>query len=143
MQMRQHESGTAFRPGVLIVEDEALIGLATVEWLAEEGFDVQLAATGEEALQMLRDDETVDALFTDINLPGDLDGWKLAQKAREMRPDLAVVYASGRYATTDDALAVKDGVFVPKPYQCERIASLLLRLIAPHREAGAQNTGQH
>jgi len=133
MQMRQKESGTAFRPGVLIVEDEALIGLATVEWLSEEGFAVQLAATGEEALRMLRDDDTVDALFTDINLPGDLDGWSLAQRARELRPDLAVVYASGRWETIDEARAVKDGVFIPKPYQCERVASLLLQLIAPHR----------
>lgn len=140
MQMRQHESGTSFRPGVLIVEDEALIGLATVEWLAEEGFAVQLATDGEEALRLLHDDNTLDALFTDINLPGDLDGWKLAQMARELRPDLAVVYASGRYATTDEVLAVKDGVFVPKPYQCERIASLLLQLIAPHR--AVPDTGQ-
>lgn len=137
MQMRQNESGTSFRPGVLIVEDEALIGLATVEWLSEEGFAVQLAATGEEALRVLRDDDTVDALFTDINLPGDLDGWSLAQKARELRPDLAVVYASGRWAALDEARAVKDGVFIPKPYQCERVASLLLQLIAPHRAVPA------
>jgi CheY-like chemotaxis protein len=135
MQMRQNESGTSFRPGVLIVEDEALIGLATVEWLSEEGFAVQLAATAEEALRLLRNDDTVDALFTDINLPGDLDGWSLAQKARELRPDLAVVYASGRWAAIDKERAVKDGVFIPKPYQCERIASLLLQLIAPHRAA--------
>lgn len=133
MQMRQNESGTPFRPGVLIVEDEALIGLATVEWLSEEGFAVQLATTAEEALRVLHDDHTVDALFTDINLPGNLDGWSLAQKAREMRPDLAVVYASGRWSTIDEVRAVKDGVFVPKPYQCERVASLLLQLIAPHR----------
>jgi CheY-like chemotaxis protein len=137
MQMRQNESGTSFRPGVLIVEDEALIGLATVEWLAEEGFSVQLAASGEEALRLLRDDDTVDALFTDINLPGDLDGWTLAQQARELRPDLAVVYASGRWAAIDEARAVKDGVFIPKPYQCERVASLLLQLIAPHRATPA------
>jgi CheY-like chemotaxis protein len=137
MQMRQNESGTSFRPGVLIVEDEALIGLATVEWLSEEGFAVQLAANGEEALRMLRNDDTVDALFTDINLPGNLDGWSLAQRAREMRPDIAVVYASGRWATIDEERAVKDGVFVPKPYQCERIASLLLQLIAPHRDVKA------
>jgi CheY-like chemotaxis protein len=137
MQMRQNESGTSFRPGVLIVEDEALIGLATVEWLAEEGFSVRLAASGEEALRVLRDDDTVDALFTDINLPGDLDGWTLAQQARELRPDLAVVYASGRWATIDEERAVKDGVFIPKPYQCERVASLLLQLIAPRRDAAA------
>jgi DNA-binding LytR/AlgR family response regulator len=86
---------------------------------------------------MLRDDDTVDALFTDINLPGNLDGWSLAQKAREMRPDLAVLYASGRWAAIDEARAVKDGVFIPKPYQCERVASLLLQLIAPHRAVSA------
>ncbi|MDB5600817.1 MAG: hypothetical protein JWN71_2861 [Xanthobacteraceae bacterium] len=137
MQMRQHESGTSFRPGVLIVEDEALIGLATVEWLSEEGFDVRFATNGEDALRLLRDDDTIDALFTDINLPGELDGWNLAQQAREMRPDLSVVYASGRWSAIDGARAVKDGVFVPKPYQCERVASLLLQLIAPHRDVPA------
>jgi len=80
---------------VLFVEDEFLISEWVAQALSEQGFCVQAVSTAAEALQALRRDP-VDVLFTDINLPGDMDGTALARRAREMQPHLPVVYASAR-----------------------------------------------
>ena len=58
----------------------------------------------------------VDVLFTDINLPGGVDGTALARRARELLPDLPVVYASGRVNMLDPQVRVPGSAFVPKPY---------------------------
>jgi DNA-binding LytR/AlgR family response regulator len=64
-------------------------------------------------------------LFTDINLPGGVDGAALAELARQLRPDLPVVYASGSVSKIEHFKAVPGASFVPKPYDLERICSLL------------------
>ena len=68
----------------------------------------------------------VDVLFTDVNLPGAMDGAALARRARELRPDLPVVYASARMSMVDPDTRVPDSIFVPKPY----VPSLVGRLLA-------------
>src|ERR1700689_1271133 len=80
---------------VLVVEDEFLISEWVSQSLAEQGFAVQTAANAADALRHLASDQ-VDVLFTDINLPGGMDGAALALRAREMRPHLPVIYASAR-----------------------------------------------
>src|ERR1700676_818947 len=80
---------------VLVVEDEILLGEWVSEALSELGFVVQTVSNAADALHCLAS-APVDVLFTDINLPGGMDGAALARRAREMRPHLPVVYASGR-----------------------------------------------
>jgi len=80
---------------VLLVEDEFLISEWIAQSLSEQGFSVQAVSNAAEALRALSA-KPVDVLFTDINLPGDMDGAALARRAREMQPQLAVVYASAR-----------------------------------------------
>ena len=80
---------------VLVVEDEPLISDIVTEALAEQGFAVQAVDNARDALAWLRSGSPVDILFTDINLKGTMDGGALAQCARELRPDLPVVYTSG------------------------------------------------
>jgi DNA-binding LytR/AlgR family response regulator len=67
-------------------------------------------------------------LFTDINLPGSMDGSMLAQQARRRRPDLPIVYCSGRHSPSAVAPPVPRSIFVKKPYDLDDICTLLIRL---------------
>ncbi len=110
---------------VLLVEDEYLISEWVAESLAEQGFAVCTATNGMDALKCLAS-VPVDILFTDINLAGGMDGTVLARRARELLPDLPVVYASGRGNTLDPQVRVPGSTFVPKPY----VPSLIGRVLA-------------
>jgi len=109
---------------VLLVEDEFFISEWVAETLAEHGFAVRTAANAAEALGHLKA-SAVDVLFTDINLPGGVDGTVLALRAREMLPNLAVVYASGRITTLDKSSLVPGSKFVAKPYVPEQVSQLI------------------
>jgi CheY-like chemotaxis protein len=109
---------------VLLVEDEFLISEWVTQALSEQGFCVQAVSTAAEALRALRSNP-VDVLFTDINLPGEMDGAALARRAREMRPHLPVIYASARSQMLDPAERVPGSTFVPKPYEPLVVGRLL------------------
>src|SRR5436305_1640861 len=80
---------------ILMVEDErAILELMTDE-LRELGFTVYPAETAEDGLRILEREPDIDLLFTDIRLPGRLDGWDLAERARHARPELKIIYATG------------------------------------------------
>jgi len=110
---------------VLLVEDEYLISEWVAESLAVQGFAVCTATNGMDALKCLAS-VPVDVLFTDINLAGGMDGTVLARRARELLPDLPVVYASGRMKILDPQVRVPGSTFVPKPY----VPSLIGRVLA-------------
>src|SRR5262245_23116274 len=113
---------------VLVVEDEALIGEMIGEALTDSGFEVCVAANADQALEHLADGFAPDVLFTDIGLPGDMDGSLLAFAARKLCPDLSVVYASAAWDALANIRTVPGSVFVPKPYSPRKICSLLTRL---------------
>ena len=115
---------------VLLVEDEALISLMVSEALSEGGFEVHEVSNADEALRYIGDGGPVDVLFTDINLPGQMNGAELAQRARRLKPELAVVYASGRYSADDLPGRVPHSVFVAKPYDPDALCAVLSRLTA-------------
>lgn len=122
--------GRATTPvSVLLVEDEVLISHLVADWLSERGFSVKEVATAGEALHYLNSGAPVDVLFTDVDLPGEINGAELAQRAREQRPDLPIVYASGRFDVRElDGGLVPRSLFLPKPYSCEDLCNLLERL---------------
>jgi DNA-binding NtrC family response regulator len=113
---------------VLFVEDEALISDLVCDVLTERGFDVHLEDTADGALRYLENGYEIDVLFTDINLPGDIDGAELANRARELRPELAVIYASGRLTPSEIGALVPRSVFVNKPYDLGDLCKLIRRL---------------
>jgi CheY-like chemotaxis protein len=115
-------------PTVLIVEDEMLISHLVADWLNDRGFAVHEAASGDEALNYIDQGGAVDVMFTDVNLPGSLNGAELATAVRARRPELPIVYASGRYTSDEIAPLVPRSVFVPKPYNPAEVCSLLKRL---------------
>ena len=112
---------------VLFVEDEALVSALMSDVLEEHGFAVHPVENGEAALEYLNSGGPVDVLFTDINMPGRIDGAELAVEARKVRPDLPVVYASGRYEACD-LNKVPRSTFLPKPYDPNEACSLISRL---------------
>ncbi|HZC54785.1 MAG TPA: response regulator [Xanthobacteraceae bacterium] len=118
---------------VLLVEDDFLISEWIAQSLSEQGFSVQAVSNAAEALRALSA-KPVDVLFTDINLPGDMDGAALARRAREMQPQLAVVYASARANMLNAPDRVPGSSFVPKPYEPKFVG----RLLAAALEAGAR-----
>ena len=120
--------GAAMAARVLVVEDEFLIGEAVCEALTERGFAVHHSDTADDALRYLENGHDIDVLFTDINLPGAIDGAELANRVRELRPELPVVYASGRHAVSELGGLVPRSVFVSKPYNLSDICTLLGRL---------------
>jgi CheY-like chemotaxis protein len=115
-------------PRVLLVEDEFLLCDMLSEALIEHGFEVYAVANAGDALRHLTCGSPCDILLTDINLPGSIDGTALAQLARELRPNLPVVYASGSVSKIEQFEAVIGSVFVPKPYDPEKLCAMLSRI---------------
>jgi CheY-like chemotaxis protein len=121
-------SRTAAAISVLVVEDEVMISNLVADCLSESGFRVHEVATADEALRYIKSGANVDVLFTDINLPGGMNGAELAEQARELRPEMPIVYASGRYKHSEISPLVPRSLFVAKPYDPSDICALLTRL---------------
>ncbi len=102
------------RPLILLVEDEVLLSDTVADELEDAGYRVITSLTGEEGLAVL-DSEPIDLLFTDIRLPGFVDGWRLAEAARSLRPDLPIVYATGH--SIEKPRNVSRTRFITKPYR--------------------------
>jgi two-component system, response regulator PdtaR len=88
----------------LVVEDEDLLRQLGVEIFIEAGYQVVEAANAEEALELLAASSAVHLLFTDINMPGSIDGLALAHRAGEQRPHLGIIIVSGQGIPHPDAL---------------------------------------
>jgi CheY-like chemotaxis protein len=102
-------------PAVLIVEDEALIRLGAVRMIEDAGFEVIEAATADEAIQILESRGDIRVVFTDIHMPGSMDGLKLAHAVRNRWPPIKIIVTSGRELLTERDLP-EGGRFLSKPY---------------------------
>jgi two-component system, response regulator PdtaR len=128
-------SRAAAAVSVLLVEDEVMVSNLVADCLSESGFRVHEAATADEALRYMRSRANVDVLFTDINLPGRMNGAELAEFARELRPEMPIVYVSGHYKLSEISPLVPRSLFIAKPYDPNDICALLSRLTG---KGGAQ-----
>jgi two-component system, response regulator PdtaR len=113
---------------VLVVEDEVLISNLVADALSASGFLVHEVTNADEALEYIDSGAAIDVLFTDINLPGGMNGAELATRARQMRPEMPIVYASGRYKLSEIAPLVPRSLFMAKPYDPNDVCALLTRL---------------
>ncbi len=118
------------KPRILIVEDEFLVRLTLAEALADEGFDVIEAGSGDEALPLLEADLTIILLLTDIQLPGKLNGLSLVRLARKARPDLPAIFMTGRPDTMAGSTVSERDAFIAKPYLPSEVAAEVRRLTA-------------
>jgi CheY-like chemotaxis protein len=117
-------------PRILVVEDEFLIRLTLVEALGDEGFNVVEAESGDAGLVALEADTGIQLLLTDIQLPGSLDGRGLARRARQTRPDLPIVYMTGRPDPAAEATATANERYIAKPYTLADICKAVRDLLA-------------
>src|SRR3954449_9039671 len=117
------------RPVVLVVEDELLLRMNAADMIAAAGFEVIEAANADEAIAILENRRDITVVFTDIQMPGSMDGLKLARAVRGRWPPIKIVATSGQVNITDADLP-EGGRFLAKPYSSFQIASLLRELIA-------------
>jgi CheY-like chemotaxis protein len=108
---------------VLVVEDEALVRMLVVQTLEEAGFEVSEAAEAQGALDVLRGDDAIRLIVTDVGLPG-LNGRRLADEARARRPDMKVLFMTG-YADTSLLEKVLPAGFglITKPFDLDDLAA--------------------
>jgi DNA-binding NtrC family response regulator len=108
-------------PTILIVDDEALIRMTVSDFLQECGFKVLEASNAAEAIEVIQSCRiTIDLVFSDVRMPGELDGFGLSTWIKKNRPELPVILTSGDAKTSDTALAICSEVhFLPKPFDLQ------------------------
>jgi CheY-like chemotaxis protein len=115
------------RPVVLVVEDDFLIRIGAVEMIEAAGFDVVEAANGDEAIEILEVRLDITVVFTDIQMPGTMDGLKLAAAIRGRWPPIKIIATSGVVDVRGVDLP-EGGRFLPKPYSSAEIVGTLREL---------------
>ena len=112
------------RPVVLIVEDEFLLRMDAVDAIAAAGFEVVEAGNADQAIEILEARPDITVVFTDIQMPGSMDGLKLARAVRGRWPPIKIVATSGRVNVAQTDLP-DGGRFLPKPYSPDQLTDLL------------------
>jgi CheY-like chemotaxis protein len=118
---------SAKRPVVLIVEDDFLIRMNTAQTIEEGGFIVVEAANSDEAIAILESRLDITVVFTDIQMPGPMDGLKLAAAVRGRWPPIQIIATSGLVDVRKADLP-NGGRFLPKPYSSAQIIGTLREL---------------
>lgn len=118
-------------PVVLVVEDEGLVRLDAAESLRDAGYGVVEATDAAEALDIVGARDDIDVLFTDINMPGGMNGLELAREVHDRHPAIRLVLTSGAVKPRPDQIP-DDGSFLPKPYSPEAITRAVRRSLASH-----------
>jgi CheY-like chemotaxis protein len=116
---------------ILVVEDDQDVQSVIEECLSEGGFEAVIASSGENAVELLdAADGRFRALVTDINLtPGELDGWDVAQHAREIDPHFPVVYTSGKDADDWASRGVPNSIMLAKPFAPAQLVTAVSQLL--------------
>jgi CheY-like chemotaxis protein len=114
------KNGRDSKAAILVVEDETLIRLWAADLLEENGFSVLEAENAEAALKVLESRSDVKLLFTDVQMPGSINGMELAREVHARWPHVLLVITSGR-ERPKRAEIPDDGRFVAKPYSGEEL----------------------
>jgi CheY-like chemotaxis protein len=114
---------------VLVVEDEPLIRLDIADELSAAGFRVLDAADATEALELLEARADVSIVFTDVNMPGPIDGLELGREVKRRWPHVELIVTSGRERPARGALPPA-ARFLPKPYRAPDLCRILGELAA-------------
>ena len=115
------------RPVVLIVEDDFLLRVDAVEIIEAAGFEVVEAGNADQAIEILESRSDITVVFTDIQMPGSMDGLKLARAVRGRWPPIKIIATSGHIDVGERDLP-EGGRFLPKPYSPRQVAGVLREL---------------
>lgn len=113
---------------VLVVEDEALLLLVIAEDLRDAGYVVFEASNADQAIAQLELHPEISILFTDVDMPGSMDGLRLSAAVRDRWPPIKIIVTSGKRVPEDRALP-GGSVFMPKPYTPSSVASTIRQLL--------------
>ncbi|HEY4274157.1 MAG TPA: response regulator [Rhizomicrobium sp.] len=116
-------------PGILIVEDNLVIRMDLVDQAERDGFTVFEAGTADQAIAILEAHRDIRLVFTDIEMPGSMDGLKLAAYIRDRWPPIKLMVASGKIACRDSDLP-EGGLFFAKPYNPALVSKAMHSLLA-------------
>ena len=114
---------------VLVVEDEPILRFDIVDTLNDAGFHVHEAGSATEAIEILTQNTGIRLVFTDVDMPGGMDGIKLAAYIRDRWPPLKIIVTSGYRKVTLDEIPA-ESCFFSKPYDPGRIVSTMHRMLA-------------
>ena len=116
------------RPVVLVVEDEPLLRMLAVEVVEEAGFIAIEARDADEAVVLLESRTDITLLFTDIDMPGSMDGLKLAHAVRDRWPPIKILVVSGKQRLQTSDLP-SNSCFVGKPYRTSALVDELRSMV--------------
>lgn len=114
---------------ILLVEDEPLVRMLAADVLREAGFEVLEAEDAEAALALMESSGRIAALFSDINMPGPIDGFELARRFRARRPGVGIVLTSGRFGPSADGVRMDGALLLAKPYRLESIPDVICQVL--------------
>jgi CheY-like chemotaxis protein len=117
-------------PVILVVEDEHLLCAYASGIIKDAGFDVVEARNADEAIVILEARKDIRIVFTDIEMPGSMDGLRLAKAIRDRWPPIELILTSGKMRLPKPWLPER-GHFLPKPYQPDNLLSAIKSFIAP------------
>jgi CheY-like chemotaxis protein len=117
-------------PGILIVEDETLIRMNAIEMIESDGFEVIEATGADDAILILEQRSDIRLIFTDIDMPGSMDGLKLAHFVKGRWPPIKIIATSGHAKITESDLP-EGSRFLAKPYAAATVISAIHQLIRP------------
>ena len=116
-------------PVLLVVEDEPLLRMLAVDVGEDAGFIVVAAANADDAVAILESRSDIRLVFTDIDMPGSLDGMKLAACIRDRWPPIHIILTSGHMKPAQDDMPT-GSVFFAKPYRQDRVIDAMRRMAA-------------
>ena len=120
-------ASVAKRPIVLVVEDDFLLRMDAVDIVRDAGFEAVDAANADDAIAIIEANPNIHVVFTDVQMPGTMDGLKLARFIKDRWPPIKIVATSGRLRVSENDLP-EGSIFVPKPYTPAQIIRTLREL---------------
>lgn len=125
--MRKHQNSE--NPTILVVDDEALLRMHAQGVLEDNGFEVLEAQNADEALSVLSERPDIRLVFTDIQMPGSLNGLELLEEVHRRWPHILLIATSGRVRPHQSEIA-DHGHFIPKPYSEHQLVAQITDIIS-------------
>ena len=122
-------SEPAGRTKVLVVEDEPILRMMAIDLVEDAGFTAVAAASADEAIALLEQNDDIRIVFSDIDMPGGMDGMRLAAAIRDRWPPIEIILTSGHITAAEVRIPAR-GVFFPKPYRHDQVVAALNRMAA-------------
>ena len=117
------------KPVVLVVEDDPIIRMVATHFVADAGYEALEAQSADEAIRILEAHPNIHLVFTDVEMPGTIDGLKLAHYIRDRWPPVRLIVVSGKTLVAENRLPL-GGRFFPKPYDENVLVEAMTAMLA-------------